>query len=1148
MAQGATKKDPAAELRDALIAALIDIPFMNALPDRRLLINLVRRDVVNFPDVQERAEARLHVVEIVLACLGHPGGLRALKSGLATMAPDAPGAKRASQLIDSATLLSLLPDREAKQVHDLLHRAEGQFPDPGWWRTHLDESLPLPAQAKTLTNAFDHYANQPVGRHAVPPALALISRVTQQLEGPITVELYAWAEEQAERVERLDDFRLLHRPAAGEPPAGEPATREPAAGGPAIEVTADNSAGGRSAPPIAEQADPVGEDRVPYVVVRETSVSTSDSPSITADGIALGDDPVDVDSRGTENAELGDAMSPVATPTRPADRLPRVWGDVPQRNPDFTGREDLLELLHAQLQVARETAVLPQALHGMGGVGKSQIAIEYVHRHSSEYDLIWWVPSEQNGQILASLTKLAQRLGLDVGPEANTAVPAVREALSTGRIPYQNWLLVFDNAEAPKDVRAYFPTGGAGKILVTSRNPDWARGGRALEVDVFTREESVTFLINRNPDMTEHEADQLAEALGDLPLAIEQAAAWHATTGMSVRESLQLLANKRIELLDASPSPDYPVTVAAAWNVSLDKLRRDNEAALQLLQVCSFFAPEPISRDLFAGSPTAPITPELDATLSDTFRLSRAIRDIQRLALARIDHRANTLQIHRLIQMVLAASMDPEQQEIMRHGAHTLLANSNPQNPSRRDTWDRYHAIRPHVAVSRAVESADPRVQELVLGIVQFLYYWGDHAGSEALAQEAYEYRLRDRGEGDPHTLRLAKWLGWMRFVNGKYAEASELNRRTLRLYRETVGDDDEGTLDAMWVVAVDLRSTGDFAAALELDQRAFEAAKRAFGADDPATLIGANSLGVSLRLTGDFKGAAKLDEETHRRRAIVLGPDDEATLNSLNNYVIDLRESGQYLEARRRQEAVYERHLAAFDSDTPATLRAARSLAVARRKAGAHPEALKLAEITLEKYQRRYGDDFPDTIATAVNYAVDLRHAREFEKARELGEHILVRYRKLFGAAHAYTLSARTNLAIVLRLQGAPEEAYRHDREALEAMDATLGADHPVTLTCATNLASDLFALDDVQAAFERDTDTLARSERTLGVEHPSTLACSVNLALDLRGLGRTHEADRMLADTMTRLRRVLGERHPATLNALQSLRADCDIDPMPL
>jgi hypothetical protein len=131
-------------------------------------------------------------------------------------------------------------------------------------------------------------------------------------------------------------------------------------------------------------------------------------------------------------------------------------------------------------------------------------------------------------------------------------------------VPYQNWLLVFDNAETPDEVQRFFPTGGAGKILVTSRYLDWSRVTQSIEVDVFTREESTTFLRNRNPELTGVDADRLAEALGDLPLAVEQAAAWRAATGMPVDEYLELLEDKRIELLDASPSPDYKRSVAAA--------------------------------------------------------------------------------------------------------------------------------------------------------------------------------------------------------------------------------------------------------------------------------------------------------------------------------------------------------------------------------------------------------------------------------------------------------------------------------------------------------------------------------------------------------------------------------------------------------
>lgn len=1119
--RGVTRDDPAAELRDGLIAALVEIPFMAALSDRRLLVNLVRRDFGEFAEVTERSETRLHVVEIVLTCLGQPRGLRALHNALMTMAPEASGTRRATQLIESASLLSLLPDGEAAHVRRLLRRAELEFSAPEVRARALAGMEPgLPAEIRGLVQAFDHLAAQADFEQRIPAALVFTDRIATMLAGQAGDDLRKWVDSEAARRRLSDELNELR----------------------AMDTDNHRSVDIEGSGDFIKMSPDVETTESDISIVEvETSAGIDDPAELAIHG--------DADARlSLEDLSLGEMMSAVASTERPAGRLPLVWGDVPQRNPNFTGRGELLEQLHSGLMHSRQTAVLPQALHGMGGVGKSHIAIEYVHRHSSEYDLIWWVSAEQVGQILDSLTKLALRLELDVEPTANAAVPAVREALSTGSLPYKRWLLVFDNAGAPDDVQEYFPTGGAGKVLVTSRDLDWSRVTEVLEVDVFAREESIEFLRHRSSELSVGDADRIADALGDLPLAVEHAAAWRVATGMPVDEYLHLLDNNRIELLDAAPSPDYRRTVAAAWKVSLDRLRDVNEGALQLLQVCSFFAPEPIARNLLVASSAAPITPALDSVLGDSFRLSRAIRDIQRYALARIDHRNNTLQIHRLIQAVLVSELNAEERETMRQGAHTLLANNDPKNPSVRAEWARYQALYPHVLVSKAVESPNPRVQELVDSVARYLYYWGDHTGSEELIQQAYDYRVRDRGETDLHTLSVAKWLGWMLRVNGKYADAKTLNERTLELYRLTYGDEDDGTIDAMTVVASDLLTTGDSLAARELANRAYETAQRAFGDDDPATLRCAHSLAVCLRFLGEYAQAEELDRKTYEHRRTILGPDHDDTLNTLNGLVIDMRERGLYIEARKRQEEVYLEHVAAFGPDSPSGLRAARALAVARRKAGDHPGAFELSAETLERYQRRYGDTYPAALATAVNYAIDLRHAGDFDAAQRLGEVTLTHYRSEFGELHSYTLAAQTNLAIVLRLQGEIEQAHTLDKKALEGMVETLGVDHPTTLTCATNLASDLYALGENQAAYELDIDTLARSERVLGAEHPSTLSCSVNLALDLRQLGRVNEADRILADTLTGYRRVLGERHPATLNALQSVRADCDVDPMPL
>ncbi|HET8657954.1 MAG TPA: FxSxx-COOH system tetratricopeptide repeat protein [Micromonosporaceae bacterium] len=1108
----------------------MELSFIDALPDRRMLLALIRRDVVRFPDVHERPEARLHVIDIVLACLSHAGGLRALGSALETMAPYAEGTRRVRQLIESATLSRLLASGELERARDLLRRADrlgvGLQPE-------LVEDLVVPVgptRAVTLADVFDGLSAKRSGSDGLPPAMSLLEHAAAGCgDSQLAGELREWLDRQADRLEVQAQLHLLRERLSTQ----ETRSR-------------DDGESGQAA--AAERLDDL------------TQAAETGEPEQDAIGSESGGSPADPDvdhdhsippsALGEEGyGQTGESMPPVASTTlHDVKRLPQIWGNVPPRNPNFTGRESLLQDLQDKLAVDRETAVLPHAIHGMGGVGKSQVAIEYVHRHRADYDLIWWIPAEHESQILAALTALAHRLHLEVRGEVITAVPAVREALSTGDTPYQNWLLVFDNAEDPAEVKTYFPTGGAGKILITSRNPEWTQVARSLEVNVFTRTESTTFLIRRTPELTEAEADQLAEALGDLPLAVEQAAAWRVATGMSVNEYLQLLEEKRIELLEQGTSANYELSVAAAWNVSLDKLKEVNLAALQLLQVCSFFAPEPISRDLFAGSPIAPITDPLDETLRDPIKLGRAIRDIQRYALAKFDHRNGTLQMHRLVQAVLFGGMDDELKAVMRSGAHTLLANGDPGYPNAPDYWRRYQALKPHVDVSKAVMSEDPRVHELVFNMLKFLYYWGDHLGCAEFAEEVHAQRQVDLGDDHEHTLSVAKWRAWVLWVLGNFKKAAEINERSFELSRAAFGENDEGTLDAMTRVAIDLRTAGDFAGSLALDRQSVERCRREFGEDDPATLKAALHLGVSLRLVGKFTEARELDRDTHRRLAEVLGENDDYTMRTLNYLTIDIRESGDYLGARRQQEKVYERLVTIFGPDRPTVTSAAHNLAVARRKAGDHDGARKLAEETLDKFRARYGDDFPASMAAALNLAVDLRQTGDLDGAEELGEQTLKRYVSVFGERHPHTLSARANLAIVLRLQGDARAARASNEETLAALHAALGEDHPVSLTCATNLASDLDALGEHEAAHAQDIDTLARSSRTLGESHPSTLACSLNLALDLHALGRTQEADKIHAETMAQLRLVLGNRHPATLNALQSIRADCAVDPLPL
>jgi tetratricopeptide repeat protein len=843
------------------------------------------------------------------------------------------------------------------------------------------------------------------------------------------------------------------------------------------------------------------------------------------------------DERPLSLQEIVEGQSP--------EQAPEVWGNVPPRNPVFTGRRALLDQLETRLRTQNVAAVLPQALHGEGGVGKSQIAIEYAYRHRGDYDVIWWVPSERPAQILASLIELGNQLNLDVGNEVISAVPKVRDALRAGT-PYGNWLLVFDNAETPETVRGYFPEEGTGKVLITSRNQEWSAIAESLEVDVFTRPESVRLLQRRNPHLAVTDADRLAAALGDLPLAIEHASAWLHVTHMDVGEYLQLIQEKQEQLGALDLAPGYEMPVAAAANVALDRLARENPAALQLLQVCSFFAPEPISRDLFEGVRGAMGAPELDEALKNPSRLNQAIRDIQKYVLARIDHRGNSLQLHRLVQKVLLDSIEAERRLTMEHGAHLLLTGVKRGAPDDAEQWLRYQALASHLIASRAWACEDDWARDVVISLVEFYYYWGDYESGRDLAQLVVNDWRERLGAEHIQTLRTAKWLGYYWWVMGDFEAAAAIQQQNLQSYMNTVGPHDDGTIDAMGMVAANMRVSGEFTAARDLDLRAFRAARTHLGEDDPYTLRAAHNLGVSLRLTGEFGVARQLDADTYRRRIAVLGHDHPETLRTLNNLTIDERECGEYIRSRRMVEDNYDRYARLFGVGHQETLRIARNLAVARRRAGDHTGAFKLAEDTMNRFRDRFGPTQHDTIAAALNFAVDLRESDDLPRARELSEQTAADYRATLGAGHPYTLYARTNLGIVLRLLGQTDLSEEHNRAAWLGLRGTLGNRHILTLTCGINLASDLAAQGRHQEAYDLDVDLVRQCQELIGPDHPSTLACSLNLSFDLTSLGRSDEGARLFGETIAAYDRVLGGDHPAIRAARARQRANCDVDPM--
>ncbi|MFF0741315.1 FxSxx-COOH system tetratricopeptide repeat protein [Streptomyces sp. NPDC004111] len=860
---------------------------------------------------------------------------------------------------------------------------------------------------------------------------------------------------------------------------------------------------------------------------------------------------------GAPGGSVSTASQPSPVPAIPPNPTPtRLWGNVPQRNRNFTGREDLLERLSQRLSssgtpggTSGVTAVLPEALHGMGGVGKSQIAIEYVYRSSREYQLVWWVPSEQTSLIVQSLIELGEQMGLGVGAD-RSAVAAVLEALRVG-VPYSNWLLVFDNAEDPGEVRKFFPNDGPGRVMVTSRNSRWSTLASYLEVDVFAREESVALIRRRSPQIPDDSADRLAETLGDLPLAVEQAAVWLAETGMPVNQYLDLFETKYAELLQVAPPPDYQLPVAAAWNVSLDRLRENQPAALQLLQVCAFFAPEPIDWDLFSAVRGVAAPTALRATLDDPIQLGRAVREIGRYALARIDHRKSTIQLHRLVQRVLVQQMNSQERAEMRHCAHEILANADPRNPRRSAEWPRYSSLLPHVRTSQMADCEDPWVRELVLNEARFLLSRSDYTEALDVADNAAGIWRRGLGDDHEHVLAVdlvrVQVLRWQ----NRYEEAFDLQSELLERCRRSLGDRHPTTQRAVSLMAVLYRVRGDFFGARSLDRQAFEALRHEFGPDDPTTLEAAHNYAVSLRLSADRKDleeAYRVDEDTFQRRVEVLGDDHMQTMLSLYALYIDLLEVGRYQEAAEGYEQLRERVLTMLGDEHSMTSWVIRELSVTRRKLGDHQGAFELSHQALALSRARPGQDKHNLAWAELNHATDLRQTGDLPGSYELGRHAMELCRETLGDDHPHTYATATNLAVTLRLLDRTDEARELNQGAAEGLSRLLSPLHARAILAKTNLASDFAELGDSVRARELGEELYEQSMLVSGERHPDALAVRLNLSYDLKATGEIERAKELYEQTVAVMREELGAKHPATVNASRMLRANCDIDMLSL
>jgi tetratricopeptide (TPR) repeat protein len=834
---------------------------------------------------------------------------------------------------------------------------------------------------------------------------------------------------------------------------------------------------------------------------------------------------------------------------------PQIWENVPLRNRNFTGRDAIFSRLRqgasSKIMAVLPEDPLPQALQGLGGVGKTAVAIEYVYRYRAEYDVVWWIPAEQLPLVRSSLAALAVRLGLESAMAAGIdgAVDLALDALRRGD-PYARWLLIFDNADQPEDFREYIPR-GPGDVLITSRNNQWQETFDTVQVDVFTREESKEFLSKwgSSIDASEAQTDLLAEKLGDLPLALNQAGAMLGETGMPVDEYIQLLDERVTEIMSERKPTDYPASVTATWGLSVGKVRDQLPQAQELLRCCAFFGPDPIPRDVFRRGTQAQGT-RVSELMADPIQLARAIRELGRFALISIDGR--TITVHRLVQALIRDELDPREQARYREDVHTILVAAAPDNPASDALWGRYRELLPHVtsATPRMAESRNPEVRSFVLDMLRYLYSSGGFRSCETMTRRFIDQWTTDSGPDDRWVLGAQRQYGDALRALGRYPESYALDEQTLNRARGVLGEKDPVTLAVQISFAADQRAVGDFGAARSTDEEALKLYEAAFGPTAPQTLRTLNNLALDYGFKSDYGAARDLCQ-----RAYLLLSEAESGVSAIDvliawyNLAWTVRLQGQFNEARDVGEEAWAYGQERLGSDHFATVRAANGLSIAlRRIAPAREDALRIALEIYGLAQKRFGNVSPDTMATAINLANAQRTNGLLDAALELAEATVAQYPKVYGPKHPFNYGCTGNLALLRRITGDPAAARSLNEEALSGLETRLTRDHDYSLAIAVNLASDLAALGETGEARQLGQDTYDRLVNLMGADNPLTLGCAANLAIDLRADGAETKADGLLADTMNRYHATLGLAHPDAVAAQEGRRQDFDFDPPPV
>lgn len=627
--------------------------------------------------------------------------------------------------------------------------------------------------------------------------------------------------------------------------------------------------------------------------------------------------------------------------------LPPIWSVPHQRNPNFIGRNALLTELHDALITGKQAA-LTQAIVGLGGIGKTQLAIEYAYHYAAEYKIIWWLRAEEPVGLTIDYVELARILNLcEQGKDDYRVIMrTLRRWLSQNT----NWLLIFDNADKPADIYDYLPQSRTGHVLITSRNQNWSELVTELQVPVLERDKSIEFLLLRTGQADSKTANDLAKELGDLPLALEHATAYiNSVRITSLKEYLDLFCTRRQELMKrANPPLSYHATVATTWEMSFQKVQQQSTAAAELISLSAFLAPERIPQWLLDQQPhqlvfehyiqLTKVARSLSDELAKQFTaamkwflksrqalrqflgqrslpsaLAKAVQDkvifndsiavLNHYSLIAIDKEAWS--VHRLVQAVARERQGEREKRRYTKMAVRLIDEAFPKQVDIK-TWPVCVQLLPHalLAVERAerLQVSPTETVGLMNQIGTYFLQIGHFVAAKEILQRALN--IAERVFGSKHRIlaSVLNNLGAVMEAQGDLEQA--------RLYVErAINLGGKGLLNIFYRpsrlnnLGEVLRRTGNTSGAKACFERALEMAEKMHGANNIQVAGIADNYGLLLQDLGDLKGARLYIERALKIYELTYGSDHPDTAIAYNNLGRVFAQQGNLTGARMYAE-----------------------------------------------------------------------------------------------------------------------------------------------------------------------------------------------------------------------------------------------------